>query len=181
MTSYHGWTHAPKEEGGTDPIPGAGNTYSWARRRVYAQSNQSITDGSEVNVTMAHFATSDAGVFEAYDVGSADGITVLDNGLYLLTARLFWNDWPGAHEMTINGIDPGAFAGYTFHASAMANTLIHANGIHVRLAAGQDLYMTTYHEFGSARSIFGGAGGGGGTFFELVKLGPIDLTGRDFD
>lgn len=31
MSSYHGWTHAPKSQGGTDPIPGSADTDAYFR------------------------------------------------------------------------------------------------------------------------------------------------------
>lgn len=33
MPEYHGWTHAPKAAGGTDPIPVTAGTLPWVRRK----------------------------------------------------------------------------------------------------------------------------------------------------
>ena len=30
MSEYHGWTHRPKAQGGTDPIPGLAGSWEWA-------------------------------------------------------------------------------------------------------------------------------------------------------
>jgi hypothetical protein len=100
--------------------------------------------------------------------------------MYSIQMRLYWNQWPGAHNMIMNGIDPDAFAGYAVHASAPNNTFVNAGSLMVRLQSGNDLYMSVYHEFGSARNIFGGAGSGGGSFFEMAYMGTATLTDRDW-
>lgn len=168
--------------GGSDPIPATclSSSPPWARRRVYAQANQSIPSGTETNVTMDNFQTSDAATFSAWDSGTEDGITPLVAGLYSIQMRLYWSQWPGDQEMTINGIDPDAFAGFTIGRGTNTNTLVNAGALVVRLAANQHLYMSTYHLFGSARNLFGGAGAGGGSFFEMAFLGITTLTDRDW-
>lgn len=163
-----------KQAASTPPPPSTG--YQWARRQqLSAAADQVISTGTETNVALNTFNTSDAGTFAAHDLGTEDGISVLVDGLYSYHGRLFWDDWPNDHEVTLNGVDPDAWAGYSHHASAPTNTLVAAFGGMVRLAAGQDLYLSVYHEFGSNRSLERL----GGNYFELCFLGDIDLGTRD--
>lgn len=168
----HGRDHCP---GGPDEIPCLAAA-AWAKRYAFTGAGpQSIASGSEINVALPDFATSDAAIFAAYDVGTADGITVLRNGLFSLVMRVYWVQWPGAHVLTFNGIDPDAFSGWSFHASALNPTNNLTAGMTVRLAANQHVYPTLYHEFGSARNL----SQGGGTQMEMCYLGDTDVTNRE--
>lgn len=166
---YHGTTHSVF---GTDPIPGS---MVWARRRAWSASDQSITSGSESNVALNGFVTDNASYFSAYDVGSVDGINILQNGFYSILARLFWVAWPGDHELVVNGVDPDAYAGYSFSAAGASNTLVSAGGMDARVQAGQVLYLTVFHSFGSSKSLVGA----GGCFLEVRRLDDITVTDTD--
>jgi hypothetical protein len=161
------------------PAPSNSSEVVWARRAQYDTSDQVITSGSEINVQLNTFFTDYADYFQAYDSGSEDGITVLVDGLYAITYRLFWDDWPNAHQITFNGIDPDAWAGYSFNHSdgGFNNTFSSAGGMTHRLAAGQDIYMSVSHNFGANRSLEGYCG----CFFEMQFLGSATTiyTGCD--
>lgn len=178
MTSYHGWTHMSKAEGGTDPIPGAAG-FVWARRYNWDEADQSIPDGVETMVLLDSFATSDAATFAVYDSGDEHGIEVLADGLYALLVRLWWDEWPGDHVCNIYMIDDPDFASgsYALPMVAAGSQTINLSGsLIVRLQAGQTPHPSVYHNFGSARELEGF----GGTFLELVRLGSIDLGTRSF-
>lgn len=173
LPEMHGRTHCPT---GSDPIPAACllPTYPWARRYNWDESDQAMPSGSEENVALADFARmpNDATCFTAHDFGTQDGIQTEKNGLYSITFRAYWSQYPGAHLVTFYGVDPDAGSGYTFHANALQHTLNVSGSIILRLAAGQEIYMSIYHEFGSSRNLEGL----GGTFFEMAFLGSTDVS-----
>ena len=151
------------------PLVEAGTIY-WARRAQYDTANQDVTWGSQVNVELNTFFTDYPTHFQAYDPGgSTDGITVLVDGLYALTYRLFWNEWPGNQQISFSGIDPDAWEDYSFNHSdgGFNNTSSSAGGFTQRLAAFQNIYMTVSHNFGAARELEGFCG----CFFEMQYLG----------
>lgn len=150
------------------PVVEAG-TIVWARRAQYDTTDQAITSGSQINVALNTFFTDYPTYFQAYDAGSADGITVLVAGLYAISYRLFWASWPGNQQINFSGIDPDAWADYSFNHSngGFNNTYSAAGGFTQRLAVGQDIYMSVSHLFGSDRSLEGFCG----CFFEMQYLG----------
>lgn len=87
MSSYHGWTHAPKAQGGTDPIPTTGPIIGEA----YKDANQVITSGNYTKLT-----SWDNWTIEDEDVvaQTANGLDIVVAGWYLLTATVGWNISP---------------------------------------------------------------------------------------
>jgi hypothetical protein len=77
MSSYHGGTHAPKAQGGTDPIPiaGASPVRFRARRKT---TFQTLTDASEIDLQWNFWENEDDGVFGAYDSGGVLETTTTD-------------------------------------------------------------------------------------------------------
>lgn len=85
MSSYHGWTHAPKSQGGTDPIPVSDPT-------VMLFNAQSGTDLAAAYTTLVWsdsvYPTSDS---VAITVNGSGNIEIASAGAYLL--MLYSEDW----------------------------------------------------------------------------------------
>lgn len=129
-------------------------------------------------MVLDEFVTDDATVFDQFDFGTINAIEVQIDGLYDLRGRVWWDLIPGSAAHIINGIDPDAFGGYPVYTSdpGMNNTPYIALAIPaLRLAAGQQLYISVYHEFGSDRELESF----GGTYLELVRMGDVSLANRD--
>lgn len=120
----HGWTHRPKSQGGTDPIPAA--SLPWAY--LTQESEITVDAGAGYNLdesiidwggTDRFHSSSDAdSYFSAFtDTNSKNGIQVLAPGAYLLRATSLIqgespaNLIPPAVHLVVRGCDPaGAFA-----------------------------------------------------------------------
>ena len=88
MSEYHGWTHRPKSEGGTDPIPG----FAFAR---VAYTNTHTIASSLGSYTVIGGATP-VNNSESVDSGDltaqADGIHASKAGVYLVSGWSLWDD-----------------------------------------------------------------------------------------
>ena len=98
--AYHGWTHRPKSEGGTDPIPiAAASDLSWA-----------LAGASQV-------AVADAGAFYSFTFDSLYSNSTTDfESANVTTGRAAWIqiNTPGYYEMQASILKPTAFDN-TFH------------------------------------------------------------------
>ena len=102
MSSYHGWTHAPKSRGGTDPIPAPPMDWVWMRRTtditgIAASTPTAIAayDSSDVNGS-------------AFTADETNGIiTVVEPGLYLAQG---WALWSGLKRSAIGTAAWGTLA-----------------------------------------------------------------------
>lgn|GEM_PF-6625328 len=90
---YHAWTHRPKAQGGTDPLP---DVNPWARRsKGFDASDQTISNNSITALTFNHdynIATGESGE-GWFDVpgGSTTALRLLVDGMYTVTAEVMWS------------------------------------------------------------------------------------------
>lgn len=89
--AYHGWTHRPKSEGGTDPIPGlsAGFTPLWATAQMF---NKTIADaGDTYDLLFDKLFSNSATAFEAANVGTGEYeyVQINEPGFYLYWSQLY--------------------------------------------------------------------------------------------
>jgi hypothetical protein len=120
--AYHGWTHRPKAQGGTDPIPVESGSLKWCHAFAGAQS---ITPSSgDYFFTWNHLYASDSDTFEVSDVTAgrgdwiqintpgyyiwkvrAGGGSVWDNGFYTKITTMFNMTGVGAADFVVNSGD----------------------------------------------------------------------------
>lgn len=89
MPEYHGWTHRPREQGGTDPIPGLSTGLSFCYAQKSATSSGSVSSSSFAVANYGAsttFKTNDSTIFPSiyHDTGKTPeyGIRLLANYLY---------------------------------------------------------------------------------------------------
>lgn len=95
---YHGWTHAPKEQGGTDPIPvaeGGGGTplaMPWG-----TANNETTPTNVGDSSTYTLITLSDFELAGGQTAISQDGATlsVDEDGIYLIEVNVRWNSGAG--------------------------------------------------------------------------------------
>lgn len=103
---YHGWTHAPKAQGGTDPIPLAAGEVQYAM--ISCVANQSSPLSADVVGDFTIFPptdgySSDPSVLEPDN--TAIGIRVHEAGFIIATCRaLGWNRWTGVGTEVIDAV-----------------------------------------------------------------------------
>lgn len=100
MSSYHGWTHAPKAQGGTDPIPGM-TGIPFFRAYAYNLASQTVNDDQQHDLRFDRWQTSDAAIFDSsgWNAGSPDyidGVFCYQRGLYLINVTVNVDEIPGA-------------------------------------------------------------------------------------
>lgn len=86
MPEYHGWTHAPKAQGGTDPIPG-GDVSAWA----WMERSTDLSTPNNTPKTVVAYddsGTSDASVLEVDETNGM--IFIHQPGIYLIAADASW-------------------------------------------------------------------------------------------
>ena len=95
--SYHGWTHRPKAQGGTDPIPASEDAGGTPPDIVWAYAINETTPTSvpddESTYTDIVFPTGDmdkAGGQTYLDTDEANFIHIIDSGMYLVTVNSTW-------------------------------------------------------------------------------------------
>lgn len=77
MTSYHGWTHAPKEQGGTDPIPGTSTVQPMFRGFL---TGDIVAEDATLNeVYWEDWWISDDAYFEAQKLNGTPATLGVDN------------------------------------------------------------------------------------------------------
>lgn len=97
MSSYHGWTHAPKAQGGTDPIPTSVGVVPCFRAYYYNAATLAISNNSDANLRFDRWQTSDVTIFDAapyWIAGTPDYIErvdILERGLYAFTIQVNFN------------------------------------------------------------------------------------------
>lgn len=90
MSSYHGWTHAPKEDGGTDPIPGLG-AVDIPIFRGSRTTTQTIAGITQVEVPVNDYENRNPEVFDPILSGSdVVGMSFLVGGVYAITYTTYW-------------------------------------------------------------------------------------------
>lgn len=80
--AYHGWTHRPKAEGGTDPIPVAASDLKWATATMFSTATAKST--SWYYASFDQLGTNDTDVFTLEDAsgGKAPWLGINAGGLY---------------------------------------------------------------------------------------------------
>lgn len=98
MSSYHGWTHQLKEDGGTDPIPGLEDLIGgaaptpWAVARNLAVATNVADSASWTDMTLGDV---DVAVGQTALSAVTNGIQIDEDGIYLITLALRWNSGAG--------------------------------------------------------------------------------------
>lgn len=121
MSSYHGWTHAPKAQGGTDPIPPAGGPSffrAYFMRYTGSPQTTAFTGIGTTNIQVRYdwWETSDSTVFEprAYigfsnpPVMSTDlvgSVRLYQPGHYTIAMGMLLNDTVNDHKQEWNDSD----------------------------------------------------------------------------
>lgn len=132
LPAFHGWTHRPKSQGGTDPIEAAG-PLPWIRL-ILEGSNQTIGTPGNAAVLFNTIRGAAGSTFGTASVGGGtdNAITILEDGLYVATWRLYMNQInTNIGFMTeLNGVDYDTFLYYeTFHPPILSGPS--ANGSYV--------------------------------------------------
>jgi hypothetical protein len=90
---YHAWTHAPKAQGGTDPIRSA---YPIGFRAIMGDPTgdpQSIPNFSEETVEFALWENEDSSTFlENTPGGVLTRVSFLAQGVYTISGGVYWDD-----------------------------------------------------------------------------------------
>jgi hypothetical protein len=162
--NYHAWTHAPKADGGTDPL----EPLRWARaEKSYASTVQSIPNNSLTEVVWDNYwNTTTDGTFRA-DPSNLD-IIVRAPGVYIVKAFIVWavttvgvfrvgiSKGIGTVDWLANG-DASLFGG-TLEFSR--TTLFH-------FAGQEELSLVLHQSSGAARNLDAG-------FLHVVRIGAYD-------
>lgn len=89
--AYHGWTHRPKSEGGTDPIPGlGGGAGAWIRLGMSddfdfpAAQRNAVEWDVIANPFPTFYDTVNSGIG-----GTDNAVDILQNGLYAVTFGMY--------------------------------------------------------------------------------------------
>ena len=80
--AYHGWTHRPKSEGGTDPIPISADL-KWAKATMFDTSTSGTSD--RYRVTFDTLGTNDTSLFELGGISGskANWLQINSGGYYV--------------------------------------------------------------------------------------------------
>lgn len=91
MSSYHGWTHAPKADGGTDPIPGLGSQITCLRGHHFVTGGTAVGSASETPITFYDWENEDSSIFgEVLFGGNLQKVQFLAQGVYTVTITIKW-------------------------------------------------------------------------------------------
>lgn len=185
MTSYHAWRHAPKEEGGTDPIPGRG-PLAWIVLKDITVGQTFAADDDTVIVYQEEFNDYPA-VFDTSLFGpDLANVLILQDGVYAMHGNLPLDELNIVeHTIDIITVDPNTGPQFGRTTAQLAHSATGPNvsgadtwGITTRLAAGSTI-----------RSIFNNphptidyhSRDDGGAYFEVIQLGRATIDGRDRD
>ncbi len=105
--SYHGWTHRPKGQGGTDPVP---PFTTWAK--CTRNTAQTVTTTTELE--FINFRTNDTATFGWDETGDPSGLLIRDEGLYMVLADVIYNAGDIGVERSIYSHWDALSAGVTF-------------------------------------------------------------------
>jgi hypothetical protein len=175
VSSYHGWTHAPKEQGGTDPIPSVAAEFPWARRsKGFDASNQIIGTGTVTAVTFNHDYNMGAGESgEGYFDVLSDSIEILQDGVYLISGGVIWFESStfdcgvGYYDAVAN--DEHMFIGANITGSnGVAHSFTH---MHRYTAGSVFITLNVVQTSGSTRNV-------DAAYLEVMRIGS--WTGTDF-
>lgn len=91
MPEYHGWTHAPKEQGGTDPIPGLGAAATCLRALRDYGTGLVVASASETPITFDQWENENSSIFgETLSTGNLQKVSFLAQGVYTVTITVLW-------------------------------------------------------------------------------------------
>jgi hypothetical protein len=190
---YHGWTHAPKEQGGTDPVPfppsGGGGPIPWVVLKDH-NVGQAFSAGASTTLVYPNVVNPYPAVFQtpiwgvpgpAHDYYYA--VKVLEDGLYSMSGNLSLQELVvGAFSIDLINIDPASGARTereTYIGANSATGPIVSGGATWegiwRLAANDLIYSIVYNNTGAAFHTYHD----GGAFWEVRKLGDATATGRN--
>lgn len=147
-----------------------GGDLPWIRRRKAGAADQSIGTSLEPLITWNSTHNDYPSVFAA----GADGITVLEDGLYSITCHLFLNLVIGhfPFEIYLNNVDSDSAFRYSAPAQFPLYSGVAVSDLVARLTAGQDIYVTCRQESGFPWS----AAGNDGCWFEIRRLGDSTVV-----
>lgn len=95
MTSYHGWTHASKEQGGTDPIPTAAGADPYISRILTTDGEQTIEANGAGEALLFDQDNNDEGAtyFSIVNTSTTRVLTqgAGSRGVYRFLAAAKWN------------------------------------------------------------------------------------------
>lgn len=150
--------------------------YTWARQRKDGASpDQSVLSNTTPAVTFNDYQDNDPATF----AGIGNNIRVLQDGLYALLVRLFWGSFGAGPadfkaEVYFSGVDDGNYAAYNGSSVFTDFNDVTTGQLIVRLAANQTLAVQARQQSGATWLL------STGTFFEVVRLGSVDVTDRGF-
>lgn len=151
-----------------DPLPAdAAGELPWCRRRKDGAANQNVPTATEPTVTWNATHNDYPATFAA----GALGIQVLEDGLYSIMTRLFFNTILGnvRADVYFNNVDADALARYPVSSGyPLYSSVAHATTV-ARLVAGSDVYVTCRQESGNLWTLSGTVG----CLFEIVRLGDV--------
>lgn len=160
MSSYHGWTHAPKEQGGTDPIPAqtaATPEIPWAR--AYARgADVGQTDQVIATATITRIATTDQlndypALFDV-TTGSSTAIEIFADGYYIVRMAVALTTMVNGEKIKFHlggttGKVPGHYAEFRSHGGVDEVGFAWP----LQLAVGAILEPWVYHATGTNENI----------------------------
>lgn len=153
----------------------SGASYEWARAKKLALPDQLVNSGTAPQVTFDDFQSSPGST-----IGSSGSyIRPAEDGLYSLVARVFWASVGGAGfeaELYFGGVDPFNYAAYNGASVFTDYNSVTTAVLIARIAAGSLLAVYARQQSGVGWTI----SGSGGTYFEVIRLGSIDMADRAF-
>lgn len=154
---YHAWTHRPKSEGGTDPIPGI-TDIPWIRR--WLTSDETIQAGANDELIVWDDTENDYPDF--FSTPSSTVITLEKNGLYEVVAELVWtSSKTEGSVVTLNANStPGFFWNKgMYDEQNSGHTIEHTQLFHYsrRMEANTQLRLFVVHFAATDKSLEGGA------------------------
>lgn len=93
---YHAWTHRPKAQGGTDPLPGFAGEYAWMDKTT----DTTIGTGSVSVIASYNTGSSDSSTFDVD--ASAGYIYLLRTGIYAVSCQLKWTVDPAPGYVAVD-------------------------------------------------------------------------------
>ena len=172
MSSYHGWTHAQKAEGGTDPIPGLGGPPALLAVKT---TDLVVADDSESALfTFDTHTNSDTSIFyETLSGGLLQKVAFLREGIYSINVGHIWTtEFMEAHGILV--LDDSVAATDWFDTGNMGSFQVNTGN---QFVYPQTFGVTRKYPLALAATTYSaGQGGMGRLSFKANQSSGVDKT-----
>ena len=154
------------------PAPPSTSDFAWARiSKGFDASNQTINNNTNTDLTFNHDYNMGAGESgeNVFQTTGTTGLTILEHGIYLMTAEVYWNTNPTAPWMfTISDTDAWLHGNY--FESQNSQDQFGLVSLPMRIDPNATYFATVWHFSGSSRLV-------DAFYLEAIKIG--DYTGTE--